>query len=114
MKTKICALTFLIGLSDLAFAQSPGEAELARCLAARTMNCDFALIAEAYDGIVPPTIARPDSKAEGSWIFTTCVTLSGSTRMSYSSPEILELAKTVLSKGVCKGDINNLYYKPLD
>ena len=113
MYPKTCALTFLLYLPIAAFAQSSGKAELARCLSGGT-NCDYELIADAYDGIVPTTMARPNTTGEGLLLFTTCLALRGPDRMSYSSERTLALAKTLLSRGICEGDINNLYYRPLD
>ena len=113
MKLRYCLLSLIVLPLACASAGS-GKDELARCLSARVKDCDFALIARAYDDLVPETVAKPDSAAEGVEIFVTCLILKGPGRTSYSDDYSLLIATKALRRGVCKGDINNFYYKTPD
>ena len=111
MNLRWCLLSLIVLPLTCASAWS-GKDELPRCLASRVKDCDYALIARAYDNLVPATVAKPNSAAEGVEIFVTCLILKGPGRKSYSDDYSLLIATKALRRGVCKGDIKNFYYKP--
>jgi hypothetical protein len=91
-----------------------GKNELQRCLAeGGPADCDYELIALAYDDVVPRSIAVPDSWAEGLNIVVTCLGLKSRTFATYSTKQGLEsgrqIASNALRQGVCKGNIGNLH-----
>jgi len=91
-----------------------GKKELQRCLAeGGPGDCDYELIALAYDDVVPQSAAVPDSPAEGMNILLTCLGLKNRKLGVYSTQQGLDtarqIARSALRKGVCKGDIKNLH-----
>ena len=113
MKLRYCVLSLIVLPLTCASAGS-GQKELARCLSGPVKDCDYALIARAYDNLVPATVAKPNSEAEGVEIFVTCLILKGPGRKSYSDNYSLRMAVEALRQGVCKGNIENFYYKNPD
>lgn len=113
MKTRYCLMSLIV-LPLTCASAAGGKEELARCLSASVKDCDYALIARAYENLVPATVAKPNSEAAGVEILATCLILKGPGRKSYSDNYSLEMAKKALRRGVCKGDINNFYYKKPD
>ena len=113
MKLRLFLLSWLV-LPLTCASEWSGKDELDRCLSSRVKDCDYALIARAYDDLVPASVAAPDSVAEGVEIFATCLILKGPGRKSYSDDYSLLMATKALRRGVCKGDIKNFYYKSPD
>jgi len=113
MRLRYCLLA-LIALPLTCMAAGSGKKELARCLSGPVKDCDYTLIARAYDNIVPETVAKPNSEQEGLEIFVTCLILKGPGRKSYSDDYSLRMAVEALRQGVCKGNIENFTYKKAD
>lgn len=113
MKLRYCLLA-LIALPLTGMAAGSGKQELARCLSGPVNDCDYALIARAYDNIVPESVAKPNSEREGLEIFVTCLILKGPGQKSYSDDYSLRMAVEALRQGVCKGNIENFTYKKAD
>ena len=113
MRLRDCLLALIV-LPLTCMAAGSGKKELARCLSGPVKDCDYTLIARAYDNIVPETVAKPNSEQEGLEIFVTCLILKGPGRKSYSDDYSLRMAVEALRQGVCKGDIENFTYKKAD
>ena len=61
MRLRYCLLALIV-LPLTCMAAGSGQRGLARCLSGPVKDCDYTLIARAYDNIVPETVAKPNSE----------------------------------------------------